>query len=178
MFVARPAAVFLCLAGSDYSLREKLLVSWVGIRGAAPIVLATFPLAAGVEDAALMFRLIFFMVILSVILQGWLLMPVAKFLKVAKNAKAVHAPAPLELEITHASANQEMREYHIAEDHPFAGKTLAEIALPSGALVTMIRRGKSFIPPRGNTKIAAGDGMLIIAEISQLEEIEKNHFRQ
>ena len=176
MFVARPAAVFICLAGSDYSLREKLMVSWVGIRGAAPIVLATFPLAAGVEDAGLMFRLIFFMVFLSILLQGWLLMPAAKWLKVAKSARRTNAPAPLELEVTHNSAHQEMREYHIEKDHQFVGKSLAEIGFPSGVLVTMIRRNDSFIPPRGDTTIMAGDGMLIMADISILQKLEKEFF--
>lgn len=177
MFIARPLSVFICLAGSDYSLREKLMVSWVGIRGAAPIVLATFPLAAGVENAALMFRLIFFMVIISILLQGWLLMPVARWLKVAKSVRRAVAPAPLELEVTQHSANQEMQEYHIGENHPFVGKTLAQIGLPNGVLVTMLRRGSSFVPPRGDTMIQAGDGLLIMAEIGLLRRVEEKYFR-
>lgn len=176
IFIARPAAVFICLAYSNYTFKEKLLVSWVGIRGAAPIVLATFPLAAEVPNAQLLFRLIFFMVILSVILQGWLLMPVAKLLKVAKDANRTHGPAPLELEVTHNSANHEMREYHISPEHPFAGKTLAEISLPRGVLVTMVRRGKEFIPPRGDTEILPGDGMLIMADMALLQKVEKKWF--
>lgn len=177
IFVARPVAVFICLAGSEYNLREKLMISWVGIRGAAPIVLATFPLAAGVEDASLMFRLIFFMVILSVTLQGWLLMPVAKLLKVAKAVDAKPEPAPLELEVTSSSSHQEMREYHVRPDNAMIGKTLAEIALPTGVLVTMVRRGKKLFPPRGDTVIKANDGMLIMAEIPLLNEVEKEYFK-
>ena len=177
MFIARPLAVFICLAGSEFSLREKLMVSWVGIRGAAPIVLATFPLAAGVENADFMFRIIFFMVIISILLQGGMLMPVARWLKVAKTAKRTYAPAPLELEVTHNSANQEMQEYHIGENHPFAGKTLAQIGLPNGVLVTMLRRGSSFVPPRGDTMIQAGDGLLIMAEIGLLRRVEEKYFR-
>lgn len=176
MFIARPIAVFICMIGSGYSIKEKLMISWVGIRGAAPIVLATFPLAAGVANADLMFRLIFFMVIMSILLQGWLLMPVARWLDLAKTAKRSYSPAPLELEVTHNSANQEMREFHVPENHPFAGKTLAEIRLPQGVLVTMLRRENSFIPPRGDTTIQAGDGMLIMAEISILREISKQYF--
>ena len=176
MFVARPAAVFLCLLGSDFSVREKIMISWVGIRGAAPIVLATFPLAAGVENSVLMFRLIFFMVILSMTVQGWLLKPAARWLGVAKTIRKEEEPPPLELEVTRSSEHQEMREYRIAEGDPMAGKTLAEISLPQGVLVTMLRRNDSFIPPRGDTLVEAGDGVLIMAEISLLEQVEKEYF--
>ena len=123
-----------------------------------------------------MFQLIFFMVIMSILLQGSLLMPVARWLNVAKSARRSYTPAPLELEVTHHSANQEMREFHVPENHPFSGRTLAEIRLPHGVLVTMIRRENSFIPPRGDTAIQAGDGMLIMAEISALNEIRKKYF--
>ena len=176
IFVARPAAVFICLFRSKYSVREKLMISWVGIRGAAPIVLATFPLAMGVEDATLMFRLIFFMVILSVTVQGWLLMPVAKWLKVAKDAGLEPEPPPLELEVTRNSAHQEMRELRVLPESPVAGKTLAEIGLPRGVLVTMIRRNGVFIPPGGDTRIEDGDGMLIMADIKLLREVEREFF--
>lgn len=177
MLIARPAAVFICLFHSDYTWREKLMVSWVGIRGAAPIVLATFPLAAGVDNAALMFRLIFFMVILSVTLQGWLIMPVAKLLKVADDTKeAKEPPAPLELEVTEKSAHQEMKEYRVRAGNELIGKTLAEIKFPQGVLVTMIRRNKFFIPPHGDTRIEEKDGMLIMADIKLLKELEKKYF--
>ncbi|MBE6389763.1 MAG: potassium/proton antiporter [Lentisphaerae bacterium] len=178
IFVARPAAVFICLFRSKYSTREKLMISWVGIRGAAPIVLATFPLAMGVEDATLMFRLIFFMVILSVTVQGWMLMPVAKWLKVAKEARREPEPPPLELEVTHSSAHQEMRELRVYPDSNIVGKTLAEIGLPRGVLVTMIRRDGKFIPPGGDTRIEAGDGMLIMADIKLLRDVEHKFFNR
>ncbi|MBE6365019.1 MAG: potassium/proton antiporter [Lentisphaerae bacterium] len=178
MFVARPAAVFICLAKSKYSLKEKLMISWVGIRGAAPIVLATFPLAAGVENAALMFRLIFFMVILSITFQGWLLMPVAKMLHLAREADDDDSPAPLELEVTEGSAHQEMEEFRVTEKNPIAGKTLAEIGFPKGVLVTMIRRDGSFIPPGGDTRIQSGDGMLIMAEIPLLQQVKEQFFTE
>ncbi|MBR2344169.1 MAG: potassium/proton antiporter [Lentisphaeria bacterium] len=176
MLIARPLAVFVCLAGSEFSRREKLMISWVGIRGAAPIVLATFPLAAGVPDAQQMFRLIFFMVLISVTFQGWTLMPVARWLKLAKNDSGTHEPAPLELEVTHGSAHQAMYEYKVMPESGLDGKTLAEIGLPPGVLVTMIRRDGGFIPPHGNTLIQNGDGMLIMAERRQLREIVKKYF--
>ena len=178
MFAARPAAVFICLAKSKYNTKEKLMISWVGIRGAAPIVLATFPLAAGVENATEMFRLIFFMVILSITLQGWLLMPVAKLLNLAKVEDDPQTPAPLELEVTEDSAHQGMEEFKVSENTPVAGKTLAEIGFPKGVLVTMIRRDGSFIPPGGDTRIQNGDGMLIMADIPLLKEVKEQFFTE
>ena len=178
MFIARPISVFICLAGSDFSFREKIMISWVGIRGAAPIVLATFPLAADIVDAALMFRLIFFMVILSVLLQGWTLIPAAKLLKVASKAKNTPSPAPLELEVTGESAHQEMREYHISENSGLNGKTLSEIGFPPGVLVTMLRRDGRTISPGGSTVVKAGDGLLIMADRQILREVAKHYFSE
>lgn len=177
MFIARPLAVFICLIKSRYSFKEKLFISWVGIRGAAPIVLATFPLALGVENAQLMFRLIFFIVILSVTIQGWTLMAAARKLKVARAAAGNRERAPLELEIMHGSCDQEMREFEVTTDSELAGKTLAEIAFPSGVLVTMIRRHERFIPARGNSCIECGDGLLIMAEARLLRDLEEKYFK-
>ena len=177
MFIARPAAVFLCLINSRYSFKEKLFISWVGIRGAAPIVLATFPLALGVENAQLMFRVIFFIVILSVTIQGWTLMAAARKLKVARAVSGNRERAPLELEIMHGSCDQDMREFEVTAESDLAGKTLAEIAFPSGVLVTMIRRNERFIPAKGNSCIENGDGLLIMAERQLLHELEEKYFK-
>ncbi|MBQ9803256.1 MAG: potassium/proton antiporter [Lentisphaeria bacterium] len=175
ILVARPLAVFICLLWSEYSLKERVLISWVGIRGAAPIVLATFPLAAGVADAEYMFRLIFFMVLISITIQGWLMMPLARWLKLDKPVTQ-HEPAPLELEVTHSSANQEMREYKILPHSPLAGAKISDMELPEGVLVTMLRRNGAIIPPRGNTTLCSGDHVLIMAETELLREVEQVYF--
>ena len=107
LFVARPAAVFISLTGQSFSWREKLLISWVGLRGAAPIVLATFPLAYGVGSAKLYFNLIFFMVLVSMLIQGMTLMPLAKLLKLDKPFSG-RERMPLELESTPATSGQEI----------------------------------------------------------------------
>lgn len=176
MFVARPVSIFICLSASRHNWREKLLISWVGIRGAAPIVLATFPLAMGVEHAEMIFHLVFFMVILSVLIQGWTLMPVARLLKMAKNVSSRGARTPLELEIMDGHCDQEMKEFEVASASELVGKTLAEISFPPGVLVTMIRRDGKFTPAHGNSKIAAGDGLLIMAETQLLTAVEKRFF--
>ena len=176
MFLVRPLSVFCCLTGSGYSFKEKIFISWVGIRGAAPIVLATFPLAFGVEDADLLFKLIFFMVLLSVLLQGWLLMPVARLLELATDGAEKDEPPPLALEITSGTSHQDMREFKVRKKSVLAGKSLAQIALPQGVLVTMIRRKGEFIAPRGDTVIAVGDGLLMMAERKMLAEVEGKYF--
>ena len=176
MFVARPLAVFTSLSASRYHFREKLLISWVGIRGAAPIVLATFPLAMGVDDAALMFRLIFFMVILSVIVQGSSLMPVARLLRMSCPAVNRRERAPLELEIMDEHCDQALKEFEVQPKSELVGRTLADIAMPKGVLVTMIRREGKFVPANGNSTVLAGDGLLIMAEHDMLKAIEKRYF--
>ena len=174
MFLARPAAVWLCLAGSGFSLRERLLISWAGLRGAAPIVLATFPLAAGVTHSSYMFNMIFFMVIGSILIQGRTIMPLARMLKLTKPFVARSRP-PLELE-TISGVNYRLHEFEVTPACVLAGVTLAEAKLPPGVLVTLIRRGGGFIPPGGSTRIESGDGLLVIGTPEKLKSLVEHFF--
>ena len=174
MFLARPAAVFLCLAGSGFSPRERLLISWAGLRGAAPIVLATFPLAAGVIHSSYMFNMIFFMVIGSILVQGRTLMPLARKLGLTRPFVA-RSRAPLELE-TVSGMNYRLHEFDVTPACVLAGVTLAEAKLPPGVLVTLIRRNGGFIPPGGSTRIENGDGLLVIGTPEKLETLVEHFF--
>ena len=174
MFVARPLAVFLCASFFNFSIRERTLISWVGLRGAAPIVLATFPLVANVENAGLMFNMVFFIVLSSVILQGRTLMPMAKLLKLDKPLHD-RSRAPLELEHTDEISG-ETHEFDVTENSSAMDKTLAELNLPHTVLVMLIRRNKKFILARGNTKIHLGDGMLMMGDRETLEEVASKFF--
>lgn len=181
MFVARPVAVFLCLIKSKFNIRERLLISWVGLRGAAPIVLATFPLAAHLsgnaersENAVLLFNLVFCMVIVSVLIQGRTLMPFAKLLKLdcpLQEKKRM----PLELEDTGTHDNI-MHEFEIDKSSPCVNKSLAEINLPHEARVMLVRRGGKFEIPRGDTVIATHDGLLIIGSHDLLHKLAAEYF--
>ena len=175
LFIARPAAVFTSLAGQSFSWKEKLLISWVGLRGAAPIVLATFPLSFGVENAKLYFNLIFFMVLVSMLVQGLTLMPLAKLLRLDKPFSG-RDRMPLELESTPATSGHEMKEFIVPEDAFYAGKTIAELSLPQGVLITLIRRGKNLLPPNGRTEIHVGDGLLIMGSHENLEKVQNEYF--
>jgi len=175
LFVARPMAVWLCLTGSGFSPRERVLVSWVGLRGAAPIMLATFPLAAGIAYAPELFNKVFFMVLASIIVQGGTLMPLARRLGLACRVDD-RERAPLELEITDSGGDAEMFEFEVPSAAPFAGGTVAEFALPTGALILLVRRGGHFFPPRGNSRIEPGDGLLIMGPAKVMREVSSRFF--
>jgi len=174
--VARPIAVFACLIlpGCHFNWREMLLVSWVGLRGAAPIVLATFPLVSQQENGQMLFHIVFFIVILSVLVQGRGLMPVAKFLKLQRPASSKHR-MPIEFDDSPGS-NTEMYEFPVEKDSELVGKTLADLKFPEGALVLLIRRASGFVLPRGNTVIEAGDGVVVMADGATLGKLAAECF--
>jgi cell volume regulation protein A len=167
MLCARPAAVFICMFRSKFSIKERLFVSWVGLRGGAPIMLATFPLMVNLPDSWKMFSMVFFIVLMSILVQGKTLMPFARLLKLDKPLK-VTARTPLEFENT-GTINGEMREFEVLPCASYVGKKLAEIGLPPGALVLLIRRGREFVVPHGSTLIEPHDGLMVLAEPDILE---------
>ena len=175
LFVARPLAVWLCLTGSSFTFKERVFVSWVGLRGAAPIMLATFPLAAGIPYAQEIFNLVFFIVLTSIVVQGGTLMPLARYLGLACRA-GDRDRAPLELEITESGGDSEMFEFEVPPGADFAGGTVAELGLPSGALILLMRRDGHYFAPRGNTRIESGDGMLIMGPGKVMRDLSERFF--
>lgn len=160
IFLARPIGVFISLVPFKMKIREKLFISWVGLRGAVPIIFATIPVTAGVESSSIIFNIIFFVVITSVALQGTTLMVMAKLLHVDKRVEVARR-YPLELELTENFKN-ELVEVSIPEDCPQANKRIVEIGFPRNALIVMIERNKQYITPNGNTIIKPGDNLLIM----------------
>lgn len=175
MFLARPLAVYLTLIGSPFSMREKLLISWVGLRGAAPIVLATFPLAAGLGDGHRIFTMIFIMVLVSMLIQGSTIMPLAKLLKLDLPFMDQER-IPLELEATPATARHRMYEFTVQENNVLTGKRIADVDFPPGVLITLIRRQDQLIPPNGNTQIMTGDTLLIMASHKNMDKVAEEFF--
>ncbi len=168
MFIARPVAVYLCMLGSKYSWRERTLVSWVGLRGAAPIVLATFPAINGVPDYEHYFTIVFFIVLISVILQGKTLMPMARLLKLDK-AFVAQPRAPLEFEQTN-TIKGEMYEHEVVADSFAEDTPIRDLHLPKKARILMIRRGEGYVIPDGNTVIRCGDGLMFLTEEEIFDE--------
>jgi len=162
MFIARPVAVFVCLSFFRMKFREMLLVSWVGLRGAVPIVFATYPLLRGVEKSGMIFNIVFFIVLMSVILQGTTIPFVAKLLYLFKPEK-FKPRYPLELEFSDNFRN-ELIEVEINEGSWAVGKQVVQLNLPKSSLIVLINRKERYITPGGSTVIMQDDKLLVMTE--------------
>src|SRR5580693_1146052 len=169
VLVARPVSVLLCLTPFRFSLREQLMVSWAGLRGAVPIVVATYPLIAGASEARTIFNLVFFVVFISVLLQGTTIPLVSKWLRVAAPL-ARSFQYPIEYNPT-SNLKNELVEVPVPGQSRVVGRSLIELALPAGALVVLIRRNDDVLVPHGSTQIESGDALLVLAERDALARI-------
>lgn len=168
MLVARPVAVAIGLWGSAFPWRERLLVAWTGLRGAVPIVLATFPLIAGYDNSDMVFNVVFFTVLTSVLIQGTLLMPVARCLKVDEPL-ASRPRYSIEIERL-GQAQGETREIEILPNMAAIGRTVAGLGIPPDVLILLIGRGDGFVVPRGNTRIEPYDVLLMLGDSAMLRK--------
>lgn len=154
ILVARPLAVFVSLSLSRLTRRDKLLVSWVGLRGAAPIILATFPLLAGLPEAPLIFNVVFFVVLTSVLLQGTTIPVVARWLRLNVIPST---PEPSLRE--HAA--EHLIEHELAAGSSVAGKRIIDLRLPPQVLIVLVARNGEHIVPTGSTELLVGDRLLV-----------------
>jgi len=162
MLVARPVSVFVSLFRSGMAPREKVMVSWVGLRGAVPIILATFPLLAGVQKADMIFNIVFFVVLTSALFQGTTISLVARWLGV--DAPLLPKPAyPIECEPS-GTMKCEMEDLQIPEDSDIGNKQIIDIGLPDGLLIALIGRNGEFFAPNGDTVLKPGDRLLVFAD--------------
>ena len=170
IFVARPASVFIGLAFSRFNLREKLLISWVGLRGSVPIVLATFPLLAGLDQKHFIFNLVFFIVITSVIFQGTTIPFVARLLKV--DAPLVQKRR-YSIEFDGSSkSDMKLEDFIVPFGSRAANKQILELGFPRDSLITLIIRGDQYITPRGDTVLEEGDVLLLLASTESLPDVQ------
>ena len=168
---ARPASVFLCFLKSRFSWQEKLMVSWAGLRGAVPIVLATYPFVAQIPKAGAIFNLVFFVTFISVLLQGATIPVVAHWLKVDMPSKGKFR-FPIEFNPTQNLRNK-LVEVTITPDSSSVGKTLLELSLPQDVLIVLIQRAGDILVPRGGTHLAEGDTLLVLAENISTEDLKR-----
>jgi cell volume regulation protein A len=168
VLVIRPLAVWIATALTRFTARERVLLGWAGLRGAVPIVLATFVLSSQVGKADTIFNAVFFIVIVSVLLQGTTLERVAARLGLVEPRPAV-TTAPLEVD---ALGSLELVEFDVAGDHAIAGAAVRELGLPRSALIAVVARGDDAIPPRGNTVIEPGDRLFVLAPRTLRLELE------
>lgn len=160
IFVARPAGVMLCmLPFRNIPFKGKIFVSWVGLRGAVPIIFATYPLIAGVKDADIIFNIVFFITLVSLIVQGG---------SITWVARKLHLDMPLEktsnefgVEIPDELGPQ-LHELTLSEDMMTNGNLLSQMDIPKGTLVMMVKRGKTILVPNGQLPLEEGDILLCI----------------
>ena len=170
IFVARPLAALLASLGSAFDFRERLMLGWAGLRGAIPIWLATFPVVAGVGEAALLFNIVFFVVVTSTLVQGATFEPLARRLGLTTDEPAL--PRPLVESRLVRRLGGESLQYRVREDDAIAGRMVKEAELPREALVNVIVREGEAIPPRGSTRIQAGDELHLLVRREVHDEVE------
>lgn len=162
ILVARPIAVAACMLPFRFRWNEMALASWGGLKGAVPITLATFPLLFHLEDAQLIFNVVFFVVVLSALIQGWSLPWVAK--KLGLDEPMPSNP-PVQLEIhSLRHVDGDILDYMIEPDSPAVGKKVSELGLPEEVTIALIARNDAFIPPRGTTTISPGDHVIVVVK--------------
>lgn len=169
VLVARPLAVWLCTLGAGLGARERVLVSWAGLRGAVPIVLATFALSEGLDASETIFDAVFFVVLLSAAIQGPLLAPLARALGVAGEPRTLYEPA---LEVGPVG-DADVLEYTACAGDGVAGRRVRDLGIPRSALLAVIVRGDRAIPPRGSTLVLADDRLYVLTRASALTEVEE-----
>ena len=159
--IARPIAVFICLMPFKVKSRVKLFISWVGLRGAVPIVFATFPLMAGIDKAEMIFNLVFFIALTSVLIQGTFIPRMARWLHVSLPAR-VKAITPADLLLSEP-LNSEMAELTVAPESPASGMKIVDLGFPKNARIALLRRGDKYMIPEGQTIILPEDKLILIA---------------
>ncbi len=172
ILVARPLSVFIALAPFRMTIREKLFISWVGLRGAAPIVLATFPLLAGINKADTIFHLVFFIVLTSVAIQAPLLIRMARWLGVY-NTRYIAKKSPLAVIMDDNQIGNDLIEFTIPHNAEVIGKSLIDLQLPKGVLVMLIGRDADVLIPSGTTRFDADDRVLLLAPKIQHTRIRR-----
>jgi potassium/hydrogen antiporter len=170
VFVARPVTAALATAFERFSAGERVVLGWAGLRGAVPVVLATFPVIDHIEHSGQFFNIVFFAVVLSTILQGTTVEWLARRLGVTTNEPAL--PRPLVETGAVRRLGAEIIEYPVGPDDAIVGQLVRELGLPRDALLSVIVRGEEALLPRGSTRIEAADRLHVLVRKEVAEEME------
>jgi len=170
--VARPVSVFLSLMFFKMKLRRRVYISWVGLRGAVPIVFATYPLLAGIDKADMIFNIVFFISVTSVLIQGTSLSVVANWLNVSmpQEEKTVTEIDKFLSNIPRAA----LKDIDITEDCYAVGKKIVNLGFPKDTVIAMIKRNGKYIIPSGSSKIEVHDKLVVLSESEEgLEKVNE-----
>lgn len=171
MLLARPVSVTMGLLPFRFPWREQVFVSWVGLRGSVPIVLATFPLIAGLDNAELFFNLAFIIVLVSLVVQGWTLAPIAQFLGLyVPNQTARTHRVDIDLPGTR---DHEIVSYRLPKHSALAGQTIRDIELPDTIRIVAITRGNKLLASRNWGRLREADNVALLCDRSELEALDK-----
>jgi potassium/hydrogen antiporter len=170
VFLARPVSVFVATAFDRFTAGEKAVLSWAGLRGAVPVVLATFPVIEGTEHSSVFFNIVFFAVVISTLLQGTTVEWLARRLGVTTSEPAL--PRPLVETGTVRRLGAEIVEYPVGPDDAIVGQLVRELGLPRDALLSVIVRGDEALLPRGSTRIEAADRLHVMVREEVAEEMD------
>ncbi len=162
IFVSRPVSAFISLLPFKTERRSRWLLSWVGLRGAVPIVFATYPLLAGAEKASIIFDIVFFISITSVIIQGTTLPRVAKWLKLTLPEEQKKLTQK-DMEFTDGIKSM-LTEIIIPKESSVIDKQIVQLGMPKNTLISFIRRDDKYITPTGSTKLEANDSLFVLSE--------------
>jgi cell volume regulation protein A len=171
VFVARPLAVTVATAFAPLSYTDRLVLGWAGLRGAVPVVLATFPVIAHVPGSLTFFNIAFFAVLVSTLVQGSTFEPLAKWLGATTEEPAL--PRPLVEVGTIRQLGADVVEVEIDEGDAAIGVRVRDLGLPREALVNVLVRGDEALPPRGSTRLEARDRLYIVARQDAMAAIEE-----
>jgi potassium/hydrogen antiporter len=160
VLIARPVATFVATLGMGFSFPEGVALGWAGLRGAVPVVLATFPVIAGLQGSREFFDIVFFAVLVSTLLQGTTFEWVGAKLGVTTNEAAI--PTPFTEPATARRLGAEIAEFQVGAGDAAAGRLVRELGLPRDALLNLIVRGEQAIPPRGSTRVEVGDRLHVL----------------
>lgn len=169
IFIARPLSVWLCMLPFRLPTRDKNFIAWVGLRGAVPIILATYPRLAGIEQSDLIFNIIFFVVLTSLLIQGTTISTTARLLKVNDPNKP-KPNYPLEVDPLQGWKG-ELREIVIPENSCVVGKAIFELGLPGDYLIVLLARDDEFIIPNGSLVFQEGDRLLGLANDESHQDV-------
>jgi potassium/hydrogen antiporter len=171
IIIARPVSVFLSLIFFKMRLRRRFYISWVGLRGAVPIVFATYPLLAGIEKADMIFNIVFFISVTSILIQGTTLTVFAKWLNVALPEK-VKPLSEIEKFISDIPKST-LKEFEILPDYFAVNKRIVDLNITKAAFIIMIKRKGEYIRPGGSMVIEAHDILMVLAD--NQEDFAKVH---